>query len=168
MSKRLSPEAKRTRGTARPDRSIKSTAVDRFKEPPAPPQGLSDRAKQEWLELARVTTELGVLTSADLRALALLAETLATEGELREVLRREGLTILGANENSKAHPACRLMESTRNQAMRLLADFGLTPRGRLGVDIRPPAFANRFSMNGASLEEKYFTGAKPWEGKVSS
>jgi Phage terminase, small subunit len=71
------------------------------------------------------------------------------------------LTIAGAGENSKAHPACKLLESTRNQAARLLADFGLTPKGRLGVDVRPPSRENRFSVNGKSAD-RYFE-PKLWE-----
>jgi P27 family predicted phage terminase small subunit len=83
-----------------------------------------------------------------MRALELLAEVLATEAELRELLKTEGTTILGAAGNSKAHPACKLLESTRNQAARLLADFGLTPKGRQGVDVYPARSANPFSNNG--------------------
>jgi P27 family predicted phage terminase small subunit len=161
MTKRLSNTAKLARGTFRPDRKPKPTALDRLKTAPRAPATLSDRAKVEWGPLARACVELGVLTGADLRALELLAETLATEAELREILKTEGLTIAGAGENSKAHPACKLLESTRNQAARLLADFGLTPKGRLGVDVRPPSRENRFSVNGKSAD-RYFE-PKLWE-----
>jgi len=159
--KRLSSEAKRSRGTSRPDRETKPTAVDRLLVAPEPPASLSDRARVEWDGLARVTVELGVLTTADLRALELLAEALATEAELRALLRVEGLTIPGAGDNSKAHPGCKLLETTRNQAMRLLSDFGLTPRGRLSVEVRPPAMANRFRVNGRQPDS--YLESKPWE-----
>src|ERR1700682_1736508 len=68
------------------------------------------------------------------------------------------MTIAGAGDNSKSHPACSLLESTRNQAARMLSDFGLTPRGRLGVDIRPAPRENIFGANG----DKYFV-RKPWD-----
>jgi len=160
MTRRLSPAEKHVRGTARKDRTPKRTAVDRLQTVPKAPDSLSAGAKSEWAPLALAVVELGVLTTADLRALALLAETLAAEAELRAVLQREGLTIPGAGGNFKAHPAAKLLETTRGQAMRLLADFGLTPRGRLGVDVRPPTGGNRFQTNGA---DRYFDGPKPWD-----
>jgi len=131
--RRKSEQLKNFQGTARPDRTPKPTAVDRLTEPPPPPKHLAARAQAEWILLAAATVELGVLTSADLRGLELLARVLATESELCEVLQGEGLTIVGTQGGSKAHPACRLLESTRNQGMRLLSEFGLTPRGRQGV-----------------------------------
>jgi len=83
--------------------------------------------------------ELGTACACDLRAFELLCECLSTERELRAVLRREGLTIPGADGNQKTHPAAKLLETSRSQAHRLLADFGLTPRGRQAVDVPPPA-----------------------------
>ena len=107
---------------------------------------------------------MGTLTNADLRALELLCECLATESDLRETLKREGLTIPGAGANSKGHPATKLLESTRSQAVRLLCEFGLTPRGRLGVELAPALRANKVANhsngNGA---DKYFDGPRPWE-----
>ena len=163
MTRRLSQTEKRGRGTLRKDRIPKQTAVDRLRTAPRAPAHLSEGAKAEWGPLARSCVELGTLTLADLRALALLAECLATEAELRETLKTEGLTIAGAGGNRKAHPAAKLLETTRGQAMRLLADFGLTPRGRLGVDVRPPPKANRFAGMGIRPADAYFDGPRPWE-----
>jgi P27 family predicted phage terminase small subunit len=152
---------KKLRGTIRKDRMLKPTALDRLRTAPPAPAHLSERARVEWKALARVCVELGVLTSADLRALELLCECLATEHELRETLKAEGLTIAGAGNNKKTHPASRLLESTRNQAMRLLTEFGLTPKGRVGVDMKPPPPLN---INGANddLARRYFD-RRPWE-----
>jgi P27 family predicted phage terminase small subunit len=155
--RRLSKSEKADRGTLRKSRAPKATAVDRLTAPPRAPAHLSERARAEWGPLARATVELGVLTPADLRALGLLAECLATECELRETLRTEGTTIAGADGNRKAHPALRLLESTRNQAVRLLAEFGLTPRGRQGVDVRPPATENRFAKHAQGYRD-----SRPW------
>jgi P27 family predicted phage terminase small subunit len=168
--RRKSTSLKQFQGTARPDRTPKRTALDRLAVPPPPPSHLSQRAQIEWVPLATATVELGVLTSADMRALELLAEVLATESELREVLKKEGLTIVGSEGGSKAHPGCKLLESTRNQAARLLCEFGLTPKGRQGVDIHAPA-SNVFAGNGKRHTtalgnpirlDKYADLAKPW------
>jgi len=164
MSSRLSQTVKNLRGTVRIDRLPKPTALDRLRTAPQAPAHLSERARIEWKALAPVCCEMGTLTNADLRALELLCECLATESDLRETLKREGLTIPGAGANSKAHPATKLLESTRNQAVRLLCEFGLTPRGRLGVELAPALRANKVANhsngNGA---DKYFDGPRPWE-----
>ena len=90
MTQRLSDQQKHVRGTARDDRKPKRTAMERLRTPPRAPGYLSDAAKAEWSVLARVTTEIGVLTLADLRALELLCEILATESELRVLLKKVG------------------------------------------------------------------------------
>lgn len=147
-------------GTARADRVPRQSAMERLKVPPDPPTTLTDEAKSEWIILAASCVDLGVLSGADLRALELLCEVLASEQELRALLQKEGMTIAGAGSNAKSHPAVKLLESTRNQAVRMLSDFGLTPRGRLGVEIRPPSSA--LKVGNPERAEKYFNGVKSW------
>jgi P27 family predicted phage terminase small subunit len=165
MTQRLSPGEKRVRGTSRPDRAPKPSAMQRLDVAPLPPDQLSEGAKAEWSILAPVCVELGVLTGGDLRALELMCEILGTETELRALLKNEGYVIAGAGNNSKGHPAVKLLESTRSQAARMLSEFGLTPKGRQGVDIRPrDGRLNSFLRNGKRVNaEKYFDGPKLWE-----
>lgn len=132
----VSPQLKVLRGTLQLSRLPKRAAGERLSKAPSAPATLSALAADEWRELAPVAVELGVLTRADLRAFGLLCQVLATESELRVVLKTEGLLIAGV-ACSKAHPATKLLESTRNQAIRMLDSFGLTPRGRQSVDMRP-------------------------------
>src|SRR5918997_6578414 len=109
----------------------------RLDEAPEPPAHLSARAAAEWRRLAPVAAELGSLTEADLRGFELLAETLATEAEARAAVEREGHAVPTAGGGRKPHPAVRVMETARAQAARLLAEFGLTPKGRRGLDPPP-------------------------------
>jgi P27 family predicted phage terminase small subunit len=92
-----------------------------------------------------VLVSLGVLTRADLRSLQLLCETLAHESQLRELLVKEGHLVVGAGGVKKTHPAVKMLETTRNQAHRLLNDFGLTPRARQSVDLPPPTKPGRLA-----------------------
>jgi P27 family predicted phage terminase small subunit len=114
-------------------------------EAPAPPAHLSARAAAEWRRLAPAAAALGTLAEADLRAFEPLAETLATEAEARAVVEGEGHAVPTAGGGQKPRPEVRVMETARVQAARLLAEFGLTPRGRRGLD--PPR------PRGASDEE---------------
>ncbi|WP_232435689.1 P27 family phage terminase small subunit [Burkholderia ubonensis] len=94
---------------------LKGIAADQLTVAPPPPDGMSSRAAAEWDRVAPLVVSLGLLNASDLRALELLAETLATEAQLRETLDREGLTIATGTGGSKAHPALR---DARAQAAR--------------------------------------------------
>ncbi len=110
----------------------------RLTEPPEPPDRLSPRAAAEWRRLAPAATALGTLAGADLRGFELLCETLATEATARAVVEAEGHAVPTAGGGAKPRPEVRVMETARVQAARLLAEFGLTPRGRRGLDLPRP------------------------------
>jgi len=129
----------RSAKTTSPAAGTAPRANDLFAAAVPPPPELSEGARREWAGLVIVLAQLGTAKHCDMRALALLCECLATETTLRDVLATEGLTIPGADGNAKTHPAARLLESTRNQAHRLLGDFGLIPRGRVAVRAAPPS-----------------------------
>jgi P27 family predicted phage terminase small subunit len=113
-------------------------ATDRLSTACLPDPNLSEKAKLEWERILPVLVRLGTATVADVRALELCCEALASEKALREVLEVEGLLVQGGSGGMKAHPALKALETTRSQAHRLLSDFGLTPRGRQHIDAIPP------------------------------
>ena len=137
MPARRSNALKAAAGTLRPGRIRATPAGERLLEVPKPPAGLDPAAAAEWKRLAPLLVEVGTLTAADLRALQLLAETLASAAHLAETVKREGYTVPGAAGGVKSHPCLVALAQARAQAARLLGDFGLTPRGRGGVDQAP-------------------------------
>jgi P27 family predicted phage terminase small subunit len=138
MPHRKSNTLKLISGTARRDRQPQSHWGERLVSVPEPPAHLSDRAATEWRRLARELVEAGSLTGADLRALELLAETLALEAEMRALISAEGATIPAGEGGKKGHPALKIATDARAQAIRLLESFGLTPSSRHRVDRAPP------------------------------
>ena len=58
---------------------------------PSPPT-LSAEARPEWVALLRTLSQLGTARVCDLRTVQLLAEVLANEVQLRELIAREGTT----------------------------------------------------------------------------
>jgi len=103
MNEKLPTETKQFTGTLRPPRERHGLeAGARLKEAPEPPESLSEGVVIEWNGLAPLQVELGVLTEADLRGLALLSETLATATELENAIRKEGFTIGAASGGRKA------------------------------------------------------------------
>jgi hypothetical protein len=69
-------------------------------------------------------------------------------------LRRDGPTIGGVG-TTKANPAGRLLCETRAHALRLMSEFGLTPKGRNGLAPTPPTKLNRFAeMRTAAITKR--------------
>jgi P27 family predicted phage terminase small subunit len=104
----------------------------RLTKDPPPPEHLSERAAAQWKRVAALCVRLKTLREADLPALELLVNALATEQEARELL-KGGVTVNTGAGGVKPHPAVRMAETARAQAIALLDRFGLTPRGRKGV-----------------------------------
>jgi P27 family predicted phage terminase small subunit len=96
-------------------------------------------AVAEWGALAPVLVDLELLTRADLRTLELCCETLATATALETTIRAEGFTIAAATGGQKSHPCLKALETTRNAALRMLSDFGLSPKARKFVQKAPGA-----------------------------
>jgi len=162
MPARKAAHLKAIAGTARPDRGAKADPAARLVEAPKPPAHLSERAAVEWHRLAPAAVGLGTLSAADLRAFELLAETLATAEEARLTVAAEGYSTGTADGGRKPHPAVRVMETARAQAARLLDAFGLTPRGRQGVDPAPlPKADNPFARLGHAGREGQ--QSDPWD-----
>lgn len=117
--------------TAKPRQQGKQpAAASVLKETPVAPAHLSAGASKEWAALAPVAISLGTLRPADLRAFELLCDMLATATEAAEIMRKEGMTLSTGSGGTRAHPAASVMKEARGQAARLLAEFGLTPKGR--------------------------------------
>ncbi len=128
--------------TAHSPRQPRRDPTARLTEPPVPPPQLSERAAAEWRRLAPVAVALRTLPEADLRGFELLVQTLATEAEARAVIEAEGYAVPTSGNGLKPCPEVAAMERARVQAARLLGDFGLTPRGRRGLDPARPRGAS--------------------------
>jgi P27 family predicted phage terminase small subunit len=115
----------------------KIRAGDRLKKAPPPPKSLSASGAKEWKKLAPTVVDLGTVCRGDLRALEQLCETLGTVTELQEIVREQGLLLKTGTDSFKANPAVKSLETARNQAHRLLVEFGLTPKARNYVSRAP-------------------------------
>ena len=135
---KLPQSRKQLSGTYRADKDGKGVKPgEALKYAPPPPESLSEIARAAWVELATETVALGVLTTADLPMLALLAETSATVSELENTIRAEGFTVSTGAGGQKAHPALKALETTRGAVTRLLKEFGLSPLSRKFVEKAP-------------------------------
>lgn len=106
----------------------------RLIRPPLPPENLSACARAHWERVAAACVKLRTLREADLPALELLVGALAAEQTARAILDKNGLTVETAAGGVKPHPAVRMAETARAQAIALLDRFGLNPKSRSGVE----------------------------------
>ena len=142
---RKSAELKIVSGTYRADRSASKSTSARLEKIPPAPRYLSAEARKQWKKLTPAVEGAGTMTASDLVAFELLASTLATAVEAEALIAKEGATIEGGSGGLKAHPALTMMATARAQATALLAQFGLTPRGRAAIAPAPAAKENKFS-----------------------
>lgn len=162
-NRRKAARTKRLHGTERRDRRPKKDYSSRLRKPPKAPKTLSGHAKAAWRRIMPAIVGIGAATSADLPALELLASILGTEAEAREILAAEGLTVATADGGRKSHPAMRVAETARAQAVRLLAEFGLTPRGRQSVDTAPLSPAG-----GGDAFDRFLAEEPEWPGSLDA
>jgi P27 family predicted phage terminase small subunit len=120
-------------GTLRRDRHGPVPAGARLRKVPPVPRELTEHARPHWRRLARVLVEIGTIRAADLPALMLLAETLASIDIARATIEREGMTVVSRGA-TKAHPALTMLDKARAQAVSLLDRFGLNPVARQKVE----------------------------------
>lgn len=112
---------------------------------PIMPLGLSELAQDEWNAIVPLLQEMGVLTSADSKALAAYcscyAQWMLAEKEIAEYgitiktvhLDEDGEDILFLDY--KTNPAVRVRSDALRQMKSFLIEFGLTPASRTKLQI---------------------------------
>jgi P27 family predicted phage terminase small subunit len=92
---------------------------------PEMPRWLKGKAVTEWLHVAPILEQMGVLTQADQIGLALLADAVADYVELREKDKRRK----GSNGTA--------VRQARADVLKLCREFGLTPSSRTSLQVAP-------------------------------
>jgi len=104
---------------------------------------MTSAEKTAWGRVLPSIIALGTATAADIPALRLLAETMATADQAKKQIDRDGLVLMNAAGGPRTHPAQQAMDKARTQAERLMGHFGLHPRARNAV----PAAAGGAEQN---------------------
>lgn len=93
---------------------------------PSPPAYLSKDAKAEWRKVAPVLVERGVLTVADMAALANYCIAVGMMVRLDRKLRIDGDVL----PSGKRNPASTALMQAMQQMLRAAGELGLTPAAR--------------------------------------
>lgn len=114
--------------------------------PPAdgivPPAWLAGAALERWNELLPLLQEVRLMTRADIGTLARYADTWAWWRRCREVIDREGDTLVirddhGNEKYRQQRPEVGIVNRLAQQLGRLENEFGLTPSARAGLQSAP-------------------------------
>lgn len=138
------------------------------KNEPRPPEGevktppwLHGKARTAWRWIAPILDRMGLLTTADPHALALLCEAYAEYIQAREIVRKLGMTYesrifrattkrVTIEETDEAddpesgwsimirpRPEVAIAADAWRRAHRMLVEFGMTPSSRAKVSVNP-------------------------------
>jgi P27 family predicted phage terminase small subunit len=113
-----------------------------FRRPPKPPEDLDDDTKKEWQALAKILTDMRVLTAADLPALEQFA---FEQGLLRQI--RKDLLTEGYSYETKKSGVQHFTQSFKALAMlgpsvdKACKAFGMVPSARVGLRTEEPKTA---------------------------
>lgn len=103
------------------------------------PEWLTPEARTHWERVAPQAVANRTLDENHTYAFGLLCESIADMVYLQGVIRKDGLTVPGADNNVKAHPALRQLESCRAHVFRGLESFGLTAKSKKHVKETKPS-----------------------------
>jgi P27 family predicted phage terminase small subunit len=101
------------------------------------PRWLPKRAKNFVNRYKKPLIDANVLTSWDWDTFLTMALLSAEIYDHYEVLEREGFTVEGRQKGIVKHPRVSMLRAATQQFRLYAESFGLTPRGRGALDIKP-------------------------------
>ena len=104
------------------------------------PQGwgahMSDIAKRFWKVNAKRLANAGVLTEADLHAFRVLCDLYSDYIQLKNIIRKMGMTYLSGTIPKK-RPEVAILEKIIDNLLKYFAQFGMVPSGRSKIELPP-------------------------------
>lgn len=95
---------------------------------------LSKKIEPEALEyineVLQMLEEKGIMEGVDDAAIKMLAYNYSTFIKANKIIEDEGLTVTSDRGNVSEHPAVKIARDAQTQAMKVMAEFGLTAKAR--------------------------------------
>lgn len=131
---------KKKHGTYRPSRAAKDEMTNEVPlGRPVAPSWLDDEARKEWDRVVPILEKARVLTEADQAILASYCSAHSLSVKATRAYQKEGLMQrpLKGSKMVRKHPMIKVAQEARAQALRLGAEFGLSPASRTRVSSMP-------------------------------
>ena len=94
------------------------------------PSDIEKEAKDYIKDVLEMLESNGVIENVDNAALTMLARNYSMFIKANKQLEKEGLTVTSDRGNIAAHPAIKIAKDAQTQAMKVMAEFGLTAKAR--------------------------------------
>lgn len=94
------------------------------------PIDIEDEAKTYIQDVLKMLEENGVMEDVDTAALTMLARNYSMFIKASKQLEKDGLTVVSDRGNLSPHPAIKIAKDAQTQAMKVMAEFGLTAKAR--------------------------------------
>lgn len=118
------------RGETRPSR-LNPDEPQPLRSFPAPPEHLSEAAREVWKRVRTETAHTGIIRGADAPVLEVYCETLVRYREASDLLGRSGFLIKGARSGELVkNPLVAMVRDLGAQVRALAGELGLTPSSR--------------------------------------
>lgn len=112
---------------------------------PAPPEFLSDSAKEEWLDISEKLHRLGLLTEIDNSALALYCQAFGEFVDAQSGIERDGLVLFTDKGNQVQNPMVGVSHRAMELCHKFLVEFGMTPSSRTKVKVTKHEKKSKFT-----------------------
>lgn len=100
--------------------------MDKFKIP----NDIEAEAKKYIADVCDMLESNGVMENVDTAALTMLARNYSMFIKASKQLETDGLTVVSDRGNISPHPAIKIAKDAQIQAMKVMAEFGLTAKAR--------------------------------------
>ncbi len=137
--KRLPTKIKELQGTLKPERVIENEmTVSLVPKVPAPPDWLTEIAKEEWIKLCNELYNKKMLHQIDLRLIEAYCNAMALHIETEMMLREKGRIQIFKNEDgsikhTQSVPFQKIANDALDRALKIATQFGFTPSARSAI-----------------------------------
>lgn len=94
------------------------------------PSDIEPEAQTFITDVCNMLETNGVMESVDIAALTMLARNYSMFIKASKQLEEDGLTVVSDRGNIAPHPAIKIAKDAQIQAMKVMAEFGLTAKAR--------------------------------------
>lgn len=94
------------------------------------PADIESEAKDYMQDVLEMLESNGVMENVDTAALTMLARNYSMFIKANKQLEKDGLTVVSDRGNLAQHPAVKIAKDAQTQAMKVMAEFGLTAKAR--------------------------------------
>lgn len=94
------------------------------------PSDIEEEAKEYITDVVKMLEDNGVMEDVDTAALTMLSRNYSMFIKANKQLEKDGLTVVSDRGNIAPHPAIKIAKDAQVQAMKVMAEFGLTAKAR--------------------------------------